>query len=108
MGSALEYYDFYIYGLASALIFGPLFFKPLGEDGALIASFATYGVIDRGATAHPFVPPVDVIPEFGALEVTTSATALQTLTDALIDVADERYTSSDALSARIIAIRDSL
>jgi MHS family metabolite:H+ symporter-like MFS transporter len=51
VGSALEYYDFYIYGLASALIFGPLFFKPLGEDGALIASFATYGV---GFAARPF------------------------------------------------------
>ena len=51
VGSALEYYDFYIYGLASALIFGPLFFAPLGEDGALIASFATYGV---GFAARPF------------------------------------------------------
>ena len=52
VGSALEYYDFYIYGLASALIFGPLFFKPLlGEEGALIASFATYGV---GFAARPF------------------------------------------------------
>ena len=51
VGSALEYYDFYIYGLASALIFGPLFFKPLGDEGALIASFATYGV---GFAARPF------------------------------------------------------
>ncbi|MFP5017100.1 MFS transporter [Paenarthrobacter ureafaciens] len=51
VGSALEYYDFYIYGLASALIFGPLFFAPLGPDGALIASFATYGV---GFAAGPF------------------------------------------------------
>ncbi|OOP59804.1 MFS transporter [Arthrobacter sp. SRS-W-1-2016] len=51
VGSALEYYDFYIYGLASALIFGPLFFKPLGDSGALIASFATYGV---GFAARPF------------------------------------------------------
>jgi len=51
VGSALEYYDFYIYGLASALIFGPLFFKPLGDTGALIASFATYGV---GFAARPF------------------------------------------------------
>lgn len=51
VGSALEYYDFYIYGLASALIFGPLFFSPLGESGAVIASFATYGV---GFAARPF------------------------------------------------------
>ena len=51
VGSGLEYYDFYIYGLASALIFGPLFFSPLGPDGALIASFATYGV---GFAARPF------------------------------------------------------
>lgn len=51
VGSALEYYDFYIYGLATALIFGPLFFKPLGDTGALIASFATYGV---GFAARPF------------------------------------------------------
>ncbi|MBT8160240.1 MULTISPECIES: MFS transporter [Arthrobacter] len=51
VGSALEYYDFYIYGLFSALIFGPLFFKPLGDSGALIASFATYGV---GFLARPF------------------------------------------------------
>ncbi|MEV8182451.1 MFS transporter [Specibacter sp. NPDC078692] len=51
VGSALEYYDFYIYGLASALIFGPLFFAPLGDTGALIASFATYGV---GFAARPF------------------------------------------------------
>ncbi|MHA7178078.1 MFS transporter [Arthrobacter sp. Sr24] len=51
VGSALEYYDFYIYGLASALIFGPLFFAPLGTSGALIASFATYGV---GFAARPF------------------------------------------------------
>ncbi|MGA8789001.1 MAG: MFS transporter, partial [Paenarthrobacter sp.] len=51
VGSALEYYDFYIYGLASALIFGPLFFAPLGPEGALIASFATYGV---GFAARPF------------------------------------------------------
>ncbi len=51
VGSALEYYDFYIYGLASALIFSPLFFTPLGPSGGLIASFATYGV---GFAARPF------------------------------------------------------
>ncbi len=50
VGSALEYYDFYIYGLASALIFGELFFKPLGPAGGLIASFGTYAV---GFAARP-------------------------------------------------------
>ena len=50
VGSALEYYDFYIYGLASALIFGELFFKPLGPAGGLIAAFGTYAV---GFAARP-------------------------------------------------------
>lgn len=50
VGSALEYYDFYIYGLASALIFGQLFFKPLGPAGATIAAFGTYAV---GFAARP-------------------------------------------------------
>ncbi|MDN5667823.1 MAG: MHS family MFS transporter [Renibacterium salmoninarum] len=43
IGSALEYYDFYIFGLATALIFGPLFFEPFG-DAKVIASFATFGI----------------------------------------------------------------
>ncbi|XBH23199.1 MFS transporter [Jonesiaceae bacterium BS-20] len=51
VGSALEYYDFYIYGLATALIFGPLFFSPLGGAGALMASCGTYAV---GFIARPF------------------------------------------------------
>ncbi|MGV9799159.1 MFS transporter [Mycobacterium sp. NPDC003449] len=51
VGSALEYFDFYIYGLASALIFGPLFFSGLGSDrAALFASLATYAV---GFCARP-------------------------------------------------------
>lgn len=50
VGSALEYYDFYIYGLASALIFGDLFFKPLGAAGGTIASLGTYAV---GFAARP-------------------------------------------------------
>lgn len=44
VGSALEYYDFALYGLASALIFGKLFFPALGESMALVASLATFGV----------------------------------------------------------------
>ncbi len=49
-GSALEYYDFALYGLASALIFSKLFFSNLDPSTALIASFATFGV---GFIARP-------------------------------------------------------
>jgi MFS transporter, MHS family, metabolite:H+ symporter len=41
IGSIIEYYDFALYGLASALIFGRIFFPALGTSAGLIASFAT-------------------------------------------------------------------
>jgi MHS family metabolite:H+ symporter-like MFS transporter len=50
IGSALEYYDFALYGLASALIFSRLFFPDLDPATALISSFAIYGV---GFLARP-------------------------------------------------------
>src|ERR1044072_6843509 len=44
IGSALEYYDFFIYGTAAALIF-PKLFSPEGNPrAATIASLATFGV----------------------------------------------------------------
>jgi MFS transporter, MHS family, metabolite:H+ symporter len=42
LGSALEYYDFALYSLASALIFGPLFFPTSDPNIGLLASFGTY------------------------------------------------------------------
>ncbi|MEV0291777.1 MFS transporter [Kribbella sp. NPDC050820] len=50
VGSALEYYDFALYGTASALIFGKLFFPAFGVNQALILSFATYAI---GFLARP-------------------------------------------------------
>ena len=41
-GSALEYYDFALYSLASALVFGPLFFPGGNAATGLVLSFATY------------------------------------------------------------------
>jgi len=42
MGSAVEYYDFFLFGSAAALIFPHIFF-PSGDDAALVMSFATFG-----------------------------------------------------------------
>ncbi|MCC4907355.1 MFS transporter [Microbacterium sp. cx-59] len=42
MGSAVEYYDFFLFGSAAALIF-PVIFFPSGDDAALVMSFATFG-----------------------------------------------------------------
>jgi MFS family permease len=50
IGSALEYYDFFIYAQAAALIFPQLFFASGNPKIAIVASLATYGV---GYVARP-------------------------------------------------------
>ena len=67
-------------------------------------AFATYGVIDEGAVLQPVLAPTDVVPQFGGLEVTTSSTSLQALTDAVIYISDYPYNSSDAMASRILSI----
>lgn len=49
VGTVMEWYDFNLYGLASALVFGPLFFGSSSTGGTL-ASFATFAV---GFAARP-------------------------------------------------------
>lgn len=50
IGSALEYYDFFIYATAASLIFPQIFFPKTDPTVAIIASLATYGV---GYVARP-------------------------------------------------------
>ncbi|WP_100632488.1 MFS transporter [Pseudomonas qingdaonensis] len=50
VGSALEYYDFFIYAQAAALIFPQIFFPSTDPKLAIFASLATYGV---GYLARP-------------------------------------------------------
>jgi metabolite-proton symporter len=51
VGSALEWYDFFIYGTASALVFGELFFPKYDADIGTLAAYATFAV---GFIARPF------------------------------------------------------
>ena len=44
VGTAIEFYDFYIYGTAAALVFGPVFFPQESEAAQLLLSFATFAI----------------------------------------------------------------
>lgn len=50
VGSALEYFDFALYGLSSALVFNTLFFSNLDPAMGVVAAFASFGV---GFLARP-------------------------------------------------------
>jgi alpha-2-macroglobulin len=72
---------------------------------ATAEAFATYGVVDAdGAIAQPVLAPTGVFPEFGGLEISTSSTALQALTDAVLYLYDYRYESADGYASRIMAV----
>ena len=49
-GSSIEWYDFFIYGTAAALVFPDLFFPGFGETAGTILSYSTFAV---GFVARP-------------------------------------------------------
>ncbi|CQR64636.1 MFS transporter [Streptomyces leeuwenhoekii] len=49
-GTAIEFYDFFVYGTAAALVLGPLFFPEFSPLAGTLAAFATFGV---GFVARP-------------------------------------------------------
>lgn len=50
VGTTIEWFDFYIYGTASALVLGPLFFPDASPAVGTLAAFATFAV---GFVARP-------------------------------------------------------
>ena len=47
VGTAIEWYDYFIYAQAAGLVLGPLFFAPIARENpglAQILSFATIGI----------------------------------------------------------------
>ncbi|WJV26316.1 MULTISPECIES: MFS transporter [Pseudomonas] len=51
LGNALEWYDFFLYGTAAALVFGPLFFPP--DTGPVIATMGAFAGFAVGFVARP-------------------------------------------------------
>jgi metabolite-proton symporter len=50
MGTTIEWYDFFIYGTAAAVVFGPQFFPQVSELAGTLASFTTFAI---GFVARP-------------------------------------------------------
>src|SRR5262245_22273408 len=50
IGTAIEWYDFFLYGTAAALVFGKLFFPEFSPLAGTLAAFSTYAV---GFAARP-------------------------------------------------------
>lgn len=50
LGTAIEYYDFLVYGTMSALVFGALFFP---ESDPAVATIAAFGTLAAGYVARP-------------------------------------------------------
>src|ERR1051326_8893888 len=44
VGTAVEWYDFFLYGTAAALVFNRLFFPKLDANAGLLAALGTYAV----------------------------------------------------------------
>ncbi len=72
---------------------------------ATTEAFATYGTTDEnGAIVQPIQAPNDVYSQFGGLEVTTSSTQLQELTDAFIYLYQYKFACSEQISSRMLSI----
>ncbi|HEX5885815.1 MAG TPA: alpha-2-macroglobulin family protein, partial [Pyrinomonadaceae bacterium] len=71
---------------------------------ATTEAFATYGEIDEGSVVQPVQAPQNVFPQFGGLELETSSTQLQELTDAVLYLVNYAYGCAEQRASRIIAI----
>jgi uncharacterized protein YfaS (alpha-2-macroglobulin family) len=72
---------------------------------ATTEAFATYGEMDAsGALVQPVKAPPDVFKQFGGLEVQTSSTQLQALTDAVLYLVAYPFECSEQLSSRVLAV----
>jgi uncharacterized protein YfaS (alpha-2-macroglobulin family) len=74
---------------------------------ATTEAFATYGDVDAGAAGtiiQPVKAPSDAFKQFGGLEITTSSTQLQALTDAVLYLSAYPYECAEQIASRVMAI----
>jgi MFS family permease len=86
VGSAIEYYDFYIYGTAAALVFPTVFFPHLGPTMATVASMATFAAafLSRPAGAAFFGHFGDRLGRKATLTITLLIMGLSTVAVGLV------------------------
>jgi uncharacterized protein YfaS (alpha-2-macroglobulin family) len=71
---------------------------------ATTEAFATYGEIDQGSVVQQVKAPANVFKQFGGLEIETSSTQLEQLTDAFLYLQTYPYECSEQLASRIISV----
>ncbi|MGQ9492626.1 MAG: alpha-2-macroglobulin family protein [Anaerolineae bacterium] len=71
---------------------------------ATTEAFAVYGTVDEGAIAQPVIAPSNAYIQFGGLDISTSSTALQALTDAVLYLVEYPFECSEQIASRILAV----
>src|SRR5690606_34322670 len=72
---------------------------------ATTEAFATYGEVDTSdVVVQSVVMPGGVFEQFGGLELTTSSTELQALTDAFISLMNYPFNFAEQIASRMLAI----
>ncbi len=71
---------------------------------ATTEAFATYGAVDEGAIKQSVEPPPEAFEQFGGIEISTSSTALQALTDSVLYLARYPFDCAEQRASRVLAI----
>ncbi len=71
---------------------------------ATTEAFATYGEIDNGGIRQPVQLPGEVVTAFGGLDVQTSSTQLQALTDAVVYLVNYPFECSEQIASRMMSL----
>jgi len=71
---------------------------------ATTEAFATYGEVDQGGVKQPVQLPGEVVTAFGGLDVQTSSTQLQSLTDAVVYLVTYPFECSEQIASRMMSL----